>query len=29
MINFDDYADENKAKHNSKRPLFQIIYTEY
>ena len=29
MINFDDYADENKAEHNSKRPFIQTIYTEY
>ena len=30
MINFDDYTNENKTDHNTKRiHIFQIIHTEY
>ena len=29
MINFDDYANENKTKHYKNWPIFQIIHTEY
>ena len=29
MINFDDYANENKIEHNSSEHIFQIIHTEY
>ena len=29
MINFDDYANENKIKHKQKGHIFQIIHTEY
>ena len=29
MINFDDYANENKTEHNLKWPYIQIIHTEY
>ena len=29
MINFDDYATENKTEHNSKCRTIQIIHTEY
>ena len=29
MINFDDYADENKTEHNLGCHIFLIIHTEY
>ena len=29
MINFDDYANENKTKHNQIGPMVQIIHTKY
>ena len=29
MINFDDYANENKTIHNKIGHIFQIIHTEY
>ena len=29
MINNDDYANENKTKHNLNGHIFQTIHTEY
>ena len=29
MINFDDYANENKTEHNPKDHTFQIVHAEY